>query len=356
MTQTSNRIIAGSLALIVATLAASLPAAAGAFPFRIARRIPVSGATSVAALTFGPAGTRAFALAGNELRSFDVATGAPGMVVTLPGTGIGVAAAPDHGGALYVAVRSPARLVILDLQPLRIVSSVALRGGEPSALLHEAGEHALYVESAAGHTVARLDPVSGKTLSIVHLQGALAQMAGDARGTLYLANEARDAIDVIDTGKMTFKGAIPTPNCHAPTGLGVDPVGRRLFVACGNGAALVLDTDMGFTFVQLPIHRGNALRAAFAFHPNGPGGWKGGAFIAGHGPVLEAIRMNAFISYTGGDSLPLPGPATALALSPAAGQLWVAVAPRDGTDGKSAQTATGVEILALGPASEGASP
>lgn len=356
MTQTSNRILADSFALIVVTLAASLPAAAGAFPFRIAHRIPVSGTTAVTALTFGPAGAHAFAVTDNQLRSFDVATGAPGAVATLPGTGIGVAAAPDHRGALYVGVRSPARLVILDSEPLRIVSSVALRGGEPSALLYEAGEHALYVESAAGHSVARLDPVSGKTLSIVHLQGELAQMAGDGRGTLYVANETRDAIDVVDTSKMTFKGAIPTPSCHAPTGIGVDPVGRRLFVACGNGTALVIDTDMGFTFVQVPIHRGTALQATFAFHPNGPGGWKGGAFIAGHGPVLEAIRMNAFISYTGGVSLPLPGPATALASSPSAGQLWVAIAPREGTDGGSAQAATGVEILALGPESEGVSP
>jgi hypothetical protein len=352
----SRRIFAGSLALIAASLAASLPALAGAFPFRIAYRIPVSGATSVAALAFGPGGTRAFAVDGNELRAFDAATGAPGSVVTLPGAAVDVAAAADRGGELYVAVRSPARIVVLSLQALRTLSSVALRAGEPSGLLYQAGEHALYVESATGHSVARLDPVSGRTLAVVHLQGVPAQMAGDGRGTLYIANSGSNAIDVVDTSKMTFKGAIPTPNCDAPTGLAMDPVGRRLFVACSNGAALVIDTDIGFAFEQLPIHQDTGLRTIFAFHPNGPGGWKGGVFTAGEAPVLEAIRMNAFISYTGGGSLSLPGRATALALNPAAGRLWVAVAPRNRADAGSAQPATGVEILALGPPSEGVSP
>jgi DNA-binding beta-propeller fold protein YncE len=177
---------------------------------------------------------------------------------------------------------------------------------------------------------------------------------------LYVANAAGDAIEVIATGKMTFIGTIPTPNCHAPTGVDFDPVGRRLFVACGNGTALVIDTDMGFAFEQLPIQKATALKTVFAFHPGAPAGWKGGAFIAGDGPVLDAIRMNAFISYTNGGSLPLPGRATALAASPAARQLWIALAPRNDAPGEAAAgdpgqqpgqqsgQQSGVEIMALG--------
>jgi len=59
--------------------------------------------------------------------------------------------------------------------------------------------------------------------------------------------------------------------------------------------------------------------------------------IAGGGSALDAIRMNAFISYTSAGSMPLSAPATALAVSPAAGQLWVALAPQQPP----------VEILAL---------
>lgn len=336
-----NRIsgLARVSALIAAAtaFAVSLPAAGGALPFGVAHRIALTGGAPVAALAFAPDGKMAYAADGNELRGFDVATGAPTDSVQVPGPVAGLAASSDGGGSLYAAVRSPARLLVLGLHPLRIRSSLSLRGGAPSALLYVPGEHALYVESRAGHSVARLD-AGGKTAAVAHLPGDLEQMAGDGRGTLYVANAASNAIEVIATEKMTSTGAIPAPDCHAPTGLGLDPVGRRLFVACGNGVALVIDTDMGFAFEQLPIQKGTALQTVFAFHPDGPGGWKGGAFIAGDGTALDGIRMNAFISYTAAGSMPLPAKATALAISPA-GQLWVAL---------DAGQQSGVEILALG--------
>lgn len=338
MIGSSRPALVGALMLAGAALAASCPAAGAALPLGVAHRIEMAGGSPVSALAFAPDGKQAYAAAGDELRAFDVASGAPGAVVKVPGQLVGVAASSDARGRLYAVVRAPARVLFLDLRPLRIRASDSLRGGAPSALLYEPGEHALYVESRSGHSVARLDSTDGKMLAVARLQGDLAQMAGDDRGTLYVANPAGDAIDVIATRDMSFTGAIPTPNCHAPTGLDFDPVGRRLFVACGNGTALIIDTDMGFAFEQLPIQKGAPLRTVFAFHPLGPGGWKGGAFIAGDGPELDAIRMNAFISYTSAGSLPLPGPATALAVSPAAGQLWIALARQQG----------GVEILALG--------
>ena len=339
MIRSSRLALAGALTVAAAALAASFPAAGGTLPFAVAHRIEMAGGSPVAALAFAPDGKQAYAAVGDELRSFDVATGAPGPVMKAPGQIVGLATSADGGGSLYAAVGTPARLLFLSLHPLGIRSSVAVRGGTPSGLLYEPGERALYVESPAGHSVARLDSDNGKTIAVARLRGDLAQMTGDGRGTLYVANSAGDAIDVIATDKMTFTGAIPTPNCHAPTGLDFDPVGRRLFVACGNGTALVIDTDMGFAFEQLPISKGTALRTVFAFHAGVPAGWKGGAFIAGDGPALDGIRMNAFISYTSGGSLPLAGRATALAVSPAARQLWIALAP-----GQQA----GVEILALG--------
>lgn len=327
-----------ALTAAVTSLAVSFPAASGTLPLSVAHRIALAGGAPVAALAFAPDGKQAYAAAGDELRAFDVATGAPAESVEAPGPVVALAASSDGGGSLYAAVSSPARLLFLGLHPLRIRSSVSLRGGAPSGLLYVAAEHALYVESRAGHSVARLD-ADGKNFAVAHLQGDLEQMAGDGGGTLYVANAASDAITVLATDKMTSTGAIPTPDCHAPTGLDLDPVGRRLFVACGNGVALVIDTDMGFAFEQLPIQKGTALQTVFAVRPTGPGGWKGGAFIAGDGPALDAIRMNAFISYTGAGSMPLPARTTALAVSPAAKQLWVAL---------DAGQQGGVEILALG--------
>jgi len=352
MIRSSRLALAGALTAAAAALAVSLPAAGETLPFSVAHRIELAGGSPVTALAFASDGKHAYATVGDELRSFDVGTGAPVATVKVPGQVVGLASSPDAGGSLYAAVGAPARLLFLSTNPLRIRANDALRGGAPSGLLYEPGEHALYVESRSGHSVARLNSDDGKTIAVAHLKGDLGQMAGDGRGTLYVANAAGDAIEVIATGKMTFIGAIPAPNCHAPTGVDFDPVGRRLFVACSNGTALVVDTDMGFAFEQLPIQKATALRTVFALHPGAPAGWKGAAFIAGDGPELDAIRMNAFISYTNGGSLPLAGWATALAVSPAARQLWIALAPRNGAPGEGAAgdpgQQSGVEIVALG--------
>jgi hypothetical protein len=354
---------AGAL-LAAAALGVSCAAIAGEFPYRVLHRISLSGAAPVRALAFGPGGKHFYAAAGDELRSYDTASGEAGPVVKLPGVGVGLAAAARDGGMLYVVTRAPARLVMLALHPLRITSSAASRGGEPSALLYDSEADALYAESRAGHSVTRLDPKSGRSMGVAHLRGRLEQMAANGRGMLYVANAAGDELEAIETGAMKPAGAIPLTGCSAPTGLAMDTVGRRLFVACGNGQALVLDEDMGFTFVRLPIEQAADLRTVFALHPLGAGGWKGGAFMAGDGAALNGVRMMAFISYVGGGSLPIGGKCTALAVSPAAQELVLALAPR-GPGARSARSgaaaagsagaAAGVELWMLGGANTGVS-
>jgi hypothetical protein len=344
-----------------AALVASLAATAASFPYRVLQRVPVDGAAPVSAVGFSPGGKRVYAAVGDELRSYDTASGRAEPAVKLPGTGVGLAAAaPD--GPLYVVTRSPARLLLLTPHPLRLRTSVALHGGEPSGLLFDRQSNSLFVESRAAGSIARLDPRTGKMLAIAHLHGRLAQMASNGRGALYVADTTADELTVLATGGMTRTGAIPLTGCSAPDGLAMDQVGRRLFVACANGQALVVDEDMGFTFVRLSIERAAHLRLAFALKPLGPDGWKGGAFMAGDGPGLDAIRMNAFISYVGGGSLPLGGRCTALAVSAAARRLVLAVAPRDSGAGSgqaatagtaAVHTAAGVELIILGGVGSG---
>ncbi len=348
---------AGAILLAATALGTSFAAAAGEFPYRVLQRIALTSAAPVQALAFGPGGKHVFATAGAQLRRYGTASAEPGKVLKLPGAGVGLAAAAHDGGVLYVATRSPARLLIVALRPLRIKTSIALRNGEPSALLYDRVGHALYVESRIGHSVARLEPKSGKTLGVAHLHGHLEQMAASGRGMLYVANAADHELDAIQTAGMRSDGAIPLSGCTAPTGLAMDTVGRRLFVACGNGQALVVDEDMGFTFVRLPIERAASLRTVFAFHPLGPGGWKGGVFMAGDGPALDAIRMTAFISYVGGGGLPLGGRCTALAVSPVARRLVLAPAPRSaGTSTAGAAVrAGGAQLLILGANGAGGS-
>lgn len=328
----------GAILAGLAALAGAFTASAAAFPYQVLHRVKLTGTAPVLALAAGPGAKHVYAAVGDEVRGFDL-SGHAASSVTLPGVVRGLAAGAKD--TLYASVRAPARLVILKVRPLHVAASVRLHAGAPSAALFDPIADQLFVESRTGGSVTRLEPDSGRRLGVVRMKGELAQMAANGRGTLYVANAARDALDVIDARNMSFSGEIPLAGCRAPSGLAMDTIGRRLFVACGNGRALIVDADLGFTFVKLPIQPSPSLHVAFAFRPLGPAGWKGGAFILG-GSVVEAIRMYAFVRYGDGGRLALAGPASALTLIPAAGELWLALRPGAAAGG-------GAELVALGP-------
>jgi hypothetical protein len=335
------RILARAGAVMAALTAAAGMALAAPFPYRVQHRIPLTGTAPVRALAAGPEARHVYAAVRDEVRGFDPA-GRAGSRVKLPGVVTGLAA--GAGDTLYAVVGAPARLVILSVRPLHVVVSVPLHAGAPSAVLFDPLADELFAESRAGRSVTRLDPGTGRQLGVVRLHGELMQMASDGRGTLYLASAGRDALEVIDASKMTFSGEIPLARSRAPSGLAMDTLGRRLFVGCGNGRELIVDSDLGYTFRRLPIQRSTSLQAVFAFHPLGHAGWKGGTLVAG-GSEVDAIRMYAFVRYDGGGRLALTRPETALALNPAAGELWLALAPR----AAAADDPSGPELLVLGP-------
>ncbi|MEO6799076.1 MAG: hypothetical protein ABI178_03990 [Rhodanobacter sp.] len=316
-------------------------------PLRVSHRLTVPSAVPVGGIGFDSAGAQAYVATGAAVNAFDVASVRQTGTLQLPAAAAAMAIDPQ-GGKGYVAIAAPSELVVFQLHPLRIESTIPLRDGAPSALLYAPSERALYVLSRASSSIARWDVATGKRTEQVHLSGALGQMATNARGTLYVANTAANAVDAVDEHSMKSLGAIPTKDCVGPTGLAMDPIGRRLFVSCQDGARTVIDTDMGFTFESFPTGTPGSSQMVFAMHPFGAGGWKGAAFNAGGNGELAGLRMNAFVSYSAGGTYALDGKVQAIALNVPAGQLWLALARPQSTTEADAP-ARHVELLVLTP-------
>ena len=98
---------------------------------------------------------------------------------------------------------------------------------------------------------------------------------------------------------MRNEGDLPMKTGHRPTGLALDTKGRRLFVTCEDGVIEIIDTDAGFTFIELKGGDGPA-HETFAWTPQGKGQWKAAAFVAQKDGTLSGIRMNAYINYSMG--------------------------------------------------------
>ena len=345
-------ISACTLPLILGMVSGPLHAAE--LPLKVIRRIAVSGAAPVTGIGFDVSGAQAYVATGNAVDAFDVASFRPAGTLQLPAVAAAMAIDPSKGKG-YAAIAAPSELVVFQLHPLRIESTIPLHDGAPSALHYASSEHALYVLSRASSSIARWDVANGKLTGQVHLSGTPGQMTTDARGALYVANAADNAIDVVDGRDMNKLGAIPTRDCVGPTGLATDPVGRRLFVSCRDGARTVIDTDMGFTFESFPSGTPGSSQMTFAMHPFGAGGWKGAALSAGDNGELAALRMKSFVNYSDGGTHALDGKAQAMALNASAGQLWLALARSPSTKPEAGAPAGQIELLVLTP-SEGATP
>jgi hypothetical protein len=314
----------GVLTVGMLLLSGPLPAADGTgFPYHLVRRIALPAAGAVHALLFDPRTRTIYVAQGPRIEGYSLAGARLVLQRRLPGT---VSALARTGtGQIVAAVRTPAQLVFLSPRTLAVTHRRTLDLAKPAALLYDRKAHLLFLESRAGATIVRLDPASGRSLGQVRVPGTPGEMAGNGRGTLYVTNAARDALEVIDARSMRRTGSIPLSRCRAPSGLAMDTIGRRLFVGCANDRALIVDADLGFTFVRLPIPGGPRLRAAFAFHPFGAHGWKGGVFFAG-ATAVAGIQMQAFIRYRNHGHLPLPARCSALTLVAPVGELWLALA------------------------------
>jgi len=160
---------------------------------------------------------------------------------------------------------------------------------------------------SAGGSLASIESESGKVIKSTRIATGSGQIACGTLGHVYVADTSANVIHVLnhDTGKND--GDYPIMTGVKPSGLALDTKGRRLFVACENGVIEIIDTDSGFTFIELKGGEGPA-HETFAWTPQAKGQWKAASFVAQQDGTLTGVRMNAFINYTVGGQYKLqPG-------------------------------------------------
>jgi DNA-binding beta-propeller fold protein YncE len=202
--------------------------------------------------------------------------------------------APDvkHG---FISNGNSGSVTMFDPATLKVVKTIKLDAQNPNAMEYDPDVKRIFV--AATGSVAAIDAASGDVAGKIPLEGRLARLISNDYGRVYVAAEDKNVIHIVDTAALKFLGDFPIGNGSGPNGLAIDPSGRRLFVACTNGHLPIIDTDIGFTFQELPIGKG-ATNDVFVFTPQGKGGWKGAVFVANSDGTLSLIKMNAFINYS----------------------------------------------------------
>jgi DNA-binding beta-propeller fold protein YncE len=93
-------------------------------------------------------------------------------------------------------------------------------------------------------TAIALDPNSGDILGTAELEdNAPEGAASDGRGRIFVNNESKNTIQVLDAKSMKVLASWPVAPCEGPTGIAYDRRSDRIFVGCGKTSVVVDGTS-----------------------------------------------------------------------------------------------------------------
>jgi DNA-binding beta-propeller fold protein YncE len=294
----NNRIRRSALAVASLFLGVTVSSAAADSAYRVTAHYPLAGRGPVHALAFDQEGRILFIGQGREIEAINTGTGTHLASIPVNAPVEGIAAANSKR---IFAVTGDGSVAVIDASKQKIIQTMHGFGTGPFHVAYDSGTDRLFIADASGQTVTALDGQTGKMLGTTRLNESPQEMVSNGYGHLFVSTPQQNSVHVLDTGTFKDLGAFPARYGKDCSGLALDPVGRRLFLACRNGVVNVIDTDIGFTFQQLSIGTG-AAQSLFTFSPQGRGGWKGAAFIVTPDGTLTALRMNSYVSYSQGET------------------------------------------------------
>jgi len=197
-------------------------------------------------------------------------------------------------------------VVAFSLADMKAVATIKLDGSGPISLCYDTDAKTVEAVSAGGW-LATIDAETNKVVKSGAIVTGNGQITCGNMDHVYVADPSANVVHVLNHRTMKNDGDYPMKTGRKPTGLALDTKGRRLFVSCEDGTIEVIDTDAGFTFIELQGGTGVA-HETFAWLPQGKGQWKAAAFVAQEDGTLSGIRMNAYINYSLGGQYKLsPG-------------------------------------------------
>ncbi|MCX6642010.1 MAG: hypothetical protein NTV15_01300 [Candidatus Bathyarchaeota archaeon] len=114
----------------------------------------------------------------------------------------------------------------------------------------------MFVFNGQSHDATVIDAASGKVVATIPLGGKPEFSVSDGKGRIYVNNEDKSELDVIDSTTLEVISRWTLAPGEAPSGLALDRKNRRLFSVCRNKLMIVMDADNGHILASLPIGGG----------------------------------------------------------------------------------------------------
>src|SRR5258705_5270594 len=235
-----------SLAAVLLLASVAAPATpAAAQQFKVAK-YSIGGDGGTDYLTAEPGTGRVFVSRSTHVMVIDGATGK--VLGDIPDTprNHGIALAPKSGHG-FITSAGDSTVEMFDIATLAVIKRISVPTGGLDGIMYDDFSDRIILtnHSRPIGTVVAINPTSGAVVGTVQLEDDSPEgAASDGKGKIFVNNEGKSTIQVIDEKTMTAIASWPLAPCEGPTGIGYDRATDRIFAGCGK-TSVVLDAKTG---------------------------------------------------------------------------------------------------------------
>jgi DNA-binding beta-propeller fold protein YncE len=228
---------------LFAAVAFAMPAAAQTF--KVAK-YNVGGDGGTDYVTAEPGTGRVFVSRGTHVMVVDGKTGK--VLGDIPNTprmhGVGIAPKWNHG---FTTNAGDSTVTMFDLKTLAPIRQIRIpTGGLDGVMYDEFSDRIVLTNhSRPVGTAVALDANTGDIVGTAQLEDDAPEgAASDGKGRLFVNNEGKNTIQVLDAKSMKVLQSWAIAPCDGPTGIAYDKASNRIFSGCGK-QSVVVDASTG---------------------------------------------------------------------------------------------------------------
>ena len=189
---------------------------------------------------------RVFVSRGTHMMVVEGATGKVlGDIQNTPGVhGAGIATKAGHG---FITNGGDSTVTMFDLKTLAEIKRISVTQGGLDGIMYDEPDDKIILtnHSRPIGTLTALDPKTGDIVATVELEDNGPEgAAADGKGHIFVNNEGKNTIQVIDVKTWKAVASWPLAPCEGPTGIAYDKASDRIFSGCNN-TSVVVDPSTG---------------------------------------------------------------------------------------------------------------
>src|SRR5215471_11832757 len=163
-----------------------------------------------------------------------------GDIPNTPGVhGAGIATKAGHG---FTTNGGDSTVTMFDLKTLEVIKQIKVDKGGLDGIMYDEPDDKIILtnHSRPIGTLTAIDPKSGDIVATVELEDTAPEgAAADGKGHIFVNNESKGTIQVIDVKSWKATASWPLAPCQAPTGIAYDKASNRIFAGCNNTSVVV---------------------------------------------------------------------------------------------------------------------